>query len=211
MQRTNFGEMACSIARTLDVIGEPWSPLVLRDVNVGLTRFEQIQADLGISRKVLTERLNHLVEQGVLERGPYDRRPRFEYVLTEKGAEPARSSAILPIATRTLMLMHAEAVDPTDTTWELHDPTYRVYLWTVLVDRRSAPTSSEWRITNAPGAQEVLDWAEDQRGERTYELFVEHTERRLGPDGWSDAPGLIRLAGTSPVQSTSVTLVFRTD
>jgi len=87
MQRTNYGDMACSIARTLDVIGEPWSPLVLRDVYVGFTRFEQIQADLGISRKVLTERLNHLVERGVLERRPYDRRPRHEYVLTEKGTE----------------------------------------------------------------------------------------------------------------------------
>ena len=87
MQRTNFGEMACSIARTLDVIGEPWSPLILRDVFVGFSRFEQIQADLGISRKVLTERLNHLVHRGVLERRPYDRRPRYEYVLTKKGAE----------------------------------------------------------------------------------------------------------------------------
>ena len=87
MQRTNFAEMTCSIARTLDVIGEPWSPLILRDVNAGLTRFEQLQADLGISRKVLTERLNHLVARGVLERRPYDRRPRFEYTLTEKGAE----------------------------------------------------------------------------------------------------------------------------
>jgi DNA-binding HxlR family transcriptional regulator len=87
MQRTTFSGMACSIARTLDVIGEPWSPLVLRDVWAGFTRFEQIQADLGISRKVLTERLNHLVEQGVLERRPYDRRPRYEYVLTAKGTE----------------------------------------------------------------------------------------------------------------------------
>lgn len=87
MQRTSFSGMACSIARTLDVIGEPWSPLVLRDVWAGFTRFEQMQADLGISRKVLTERLNHLVERGVLERRPYDRRPRYEYVLTEKGTE----------------------------------------------------------------------------------------------------------------------------
>lgn len=87
MQRTDFGEMACSIARTLDVIGEPWSPLVLRDVWVGLNRFDQIQADLKISRKVLTERLNHLVDQGVLERHPYDQRPRYEYRLTEKGTE----------------------------------------------------------------------------------------------------------------------------
>src|SRR5436853_3123423 len=87
MQRTNFREMACSIARTLDVIGEPWSPLIVRDVWVGMNRFDQLQADLGISRKVLTERLNHLVEQGVLERHPYDRRPRFEYHLTAKGIE----------------------------------------------------------------------------------------------------------------------------
>ena len=87
MQRTSFGAMNCSIARTLDVIGEPWSPLILRDVWAGFSRFEQIQADLGISRKVLTERLNHLVGQGVLERRPYDRRPRYEYVLTEKGTD----------------------------------------------------------------------------------------------------------------------------
>src|SRR4030088_203096 len=87
MQRTNFGEMACSIARTLDVVGEPWSPLVLRDVWAGFTRFEQIQADLGISRKARAEGRSHLVDQGVLERRPYDRRPRHEYRLTEKGAE----------------------------------------------------------------------------------------------------------------------------
>lgn len=87
MQRTRFGEMACSIARTLDVIGEPWSPLILRDVWAGVYRFDHIQADLGISRKVLTERLNHLVEQGVLERLPYDARPRYEYHLTVKGAD----------------------------------------------------------------------------------------------------------------------------
>ncbi len=87
MQRTDFGTMACSIARTLDVMGEPWSPLILRDVWVGMNRFEQLQTDLGISRKVLTERLNHLVDHGVLERRPYDRRPRYEYHLTEKGTD----------------------------------------------------------------------------------------------------------------------------
>ncbi len=88
MQRTRFGDMACSIARTLDVIGEPWSPLILRDVYVGIDRFEQIQAELGISRKVLTERLKWLVESGVLEREQYEARPpRDRYVLTDKGTE----------------------------------------------------------------------------------------------------------------------------
>lgn len=88
MQRTQFGEMVCSIARTQDVIGEPWSPLILRDVMVGIRRFEQIQADLGISRKVLTQRLKWLVECGVLERRQYSARPpRHDYILTEKGRD----------------------------------------------------------------------------------------------------------------------------
>lgn len=88
MQRTQFGDMTCSIARTLDVIGEPWSPLILRDVMVGINRFDQIQADLGISRKVLTERLKWLADCGVLERREYSARPpRYEYVLTSKGTD----------------------------------------------------------------------------------------------------------------------------
>ena len=88
MQRTQFGDLTCSIARTLDLIGEPWSPLILRDVMVGIRRFDQIQADLGISRKVLTERLKWLVDCGVLERREYSARPpRYEYLLTSKGTD----------------------------------------------------------------------------------------------------------------------------
>jgi DNA-binding HxlR family transcriptional regulator len=88
MQRTQFGQMACSIARTLDVIGEPWSPLILRDIWVGITRFDQIQADLGISRKVLAERLKWLASNAILERREYSATPpRHEYVLTAKGME----------------------------------------------------------------------------------------------------------------------------
>jgi DNA-binding HxlR family transcriptional regulator len=88
MQRTQFGEMACSIARTLDVAGEPWSPLVIRNVFVGINRFDQMQQSLGISRKVLAERLRWLTETGVLERREYSARPpRHEYVLTAKGLE----------------------------------------------------------------------------------------------------------------------------
>jgi DNA-binding HxlR family transcriptional regulator len=80
--------MTCSIARTLDVAGEWWSPLILRDVHLGITRFDDLRRDLGISRKVLTERLEHLVEQGVLVPRPYSKRPpRHDYVLTRKGGE----------------------------------------------------------------------------------------------------------------------------
>jgi DNA-binding HxlR family transcriptional regulator len=88
MQRTDFFVMKCSIARSLAVAGEPWSPLVLRDVWVGINRFDDIQRDLGVSRKVLAERLRHLVQAGMLERRPYSERPvRHEYVLTSKGFE----------------------------------------------------------------------------------------------------------------------------
>src|SRR5262245_47794289 len=88
MQRTRFADMVCSIARTLDVVGDQWSPLTLRDVFVAISRFDEIQQDLGISRKILTERLNWLVEQGVIERRPYSSRPpRYEYALTAKGLE----------------------------------------------------------------------------------------------------------------------------
>ena len=88
MQRTQFGRMACSIARTLDVIGEPWSPLILRDVFAGIDRFDQIQADLGISRKVLAERLRWLADSGILERRQYPAGgSRHQYVLTAKGLE----------------------------------------------------------------------------------------------------------------------------
>lgn len=88
MQRTPFAEMACSIARTLDAAGEPWSPLIVRDVFVGITRFEDLRKDLGISRKVLTDRLQALVDQTILERRPYSEHPpRHEYALTPKGLE----------------------------------------------------------------------------------------------------------------------------
>jgi DNA-binding HxlR family transcriptional regulator len=88
MQRTDFALMPCSIARSLAIVGEPWSPLVIRDVYVGINRFDDLQRDLGISRKVLAERLKHLVETGMLERRAYSERPpRYEYVLTAMGSE----------------------------------------------------------------------------------------------------------------------------
>ncbi len=80
--------MACSLARSLDVAGEWWTPVILRDVWLGRTRFDEIQQNLGLSRKVLADRLGTLVGQGVVERRPYQERPlRHEYVLTEKGKE----------------------------------------------------------------------------------------------------------------------------
>jgi DNA-binding HxlR family transcriptional regulator len=82
--------MACSIARTLHIAGEPWSPLIVRNSFVGITRFEDHQRVLGISRKVLAERLDWLVQNDVLEKRAYsDHPPRYDYVLTQKGQELA--------------------------------------------------------------------------------------------------------------------------
>jgi DNA-binding HxlR family transcriptional regulator len=80
--------MSCSIARTLDVIGDAWAPLILRDVALGISRFDVLQRDLGVSRKVLSRRLDELVEAEVLSPVPYQDNPtRHDYVLTEKGAD----------------------------------------------------------------------------------------------------------------------------
>ena len=87
MRRSSFEDMSCSIARSLEVIGEWWTLLILRDAFFGITRFEEFQERLGIARNVLATRLDTLVEHGVLERRPYDLRPRYEYHLTAKGAE----------------------------------------------------------------------------------------------------------------------------
>ncbi|MFF1870796.1 winged helix-turn-helix transcriptional regulator [Kitasatospora herbaricolor] len=76
----------CAIAQSAAVIGDWWSILVVREVARGRLRFDDLQHELGISRKVLTERLVHLGESGVLERVPYQRGPvRYEYRLTEAG------------------------------------------------------------------------------------------------------------------------------
>jgi DNA-binding HxlR family transcriptional regulator len=78
----------CSIAGTLAVIGDRWTILILRDAFRGVRRFDELQADLGIARNVLADRLAKLVDAGVLAKVPYcERPPRFEYRLTPKGVD----------------------------------------------------------------------------------------------------------------------------
>ena len=80
--------MNCSVAQCLEVVGEWWSLLIVRDAFLGYTRFDQFQERLGISRNTLTARLNALVAEGVLERARYQEHPpRSEYRLTDKGRD----------------------------------------------------------------------------------------------------------------------------
>ncbi|MER5932273.1 winged helix-turn-helix transcriptional regulator [Streptomyces sp. NPDC002054] len=91
-QRTHLGDADCSIAQALDVVGDWWTLLIVRDAARGLDRFEEFQRELGVSRKVLAERLKLLVEAGVLVREPYQERPvRHAYRLTPRGR------ALLPV------------------------------------------------------------------------------------------------------------------
>lgn len=88
MRRTSFAEMPCSIARAIDVVGEWWSLLIVRDAFLGVTRFDDWQRRLGIARNVLATRLEHLVDEGIFERRRYQEHPeRHEYVLTRKGRD----------------------------------------------------------------------------------------------------------------------------
>lgn len=88
MKRTSFARWPCSVARTMDLLGDWWTPLVLRDAFYGISRFDELQAGLGIARNTLADRLRRLVEEGLLEKQPYQSDPvRYDYVLTEKGRD----------------------------------------------------------------------------------------------------------------------------
>jgi DNA-binding HxlR family transcriptional regulator len=78
----------CSIARSLELVGERWTILVIREVFMGRRKFSEMQRSLGVARNVLTARLDRLVDEGILERRRYSERPaRYEYFLTEKGLD----------------------------------------------------------------------------------------------------------------------------
>jgi DNA-binding HxlR family transcriptional regulator len=115
MQRKSYAQMECPVARALEVVGEWWSLLILRDAFRGRRRFEEFQEGLGIARNMLSRRLKALVAAGLLERRAYSARPpRYEYRLTAKGrdlfpvimtlfawgnrwAAPADGPALLPV------------------------------------------------------------------------------------------------------------------
>ena len=88
LKRHYDGQEACSVAMTLEIVGERWTWLIVRDAFLGLTKFDEFQQSLGIARNVLADRLKRLTDTGVFERVLYAERPaRYEYVLTVKGRD----------------------------------------------------------------------------------------------------------------------------
>jgi DNA-binding HxlR family transcriptional regulator len=89
LKRTYEGQN-CSVARALELVGERWTLLIVRDAFLGLSRFDEFQASLGVAPNVLSDRLTRLVDEGILERVAYSERPpRSEYRLTRKGRDLA--------------------------------------------------------------------------------------------------------------------------
>ncbi|WP_207886601.1 helix-turn-helix domain-containing protein [Pseudomonas sp. 30_B] len=88
MRRSRFDHMPCPVAQALDLVGDNWNVLILREAFYGSRRFEQFSANLGIASNVLTRRLRILVDNGLFERSRYnDHPPRYEYLLTDAGRE----------------------------------------------------------------------------------------------------------------------------
>lgn len=88
MKRQSFAGMHCSIAQTLEIVGEWWTLLILRDLFAGISHFDALQENLGIARNILTVRLQTLIEHGLVGRHRYQEHPeRFEYILTTKGRD----------------------------------------------------------------------------------------------------------------------------
>jgi DNA-binding HxlR family transcriptional regulator len=88
VERKSFADMHCSVAQCLEVVGEWWSMLIVRDAFLGVTRFEDFQRRLGISRNILSQRLARLTAAGVLVKRPYSEHPpRSHYRLTDKGRD----------------------------------------------------------------------------------------------------------------------------
>lgn len=141
MKRTSLGHMNCSIAQTLDVVGDPWTLLIVRDALFGITRFDEFRRSLDIPRATLTSRLDTLVEHGVMERRRYQERPeRHQYLLTEKGRDLRQVMVSMlqwgdewsALPERPVTLLDASTGDEIE-------PVY--------VDRRSGTPLSELKVT----------------------------------------------------------------
>jgi DNA-binding HxlR family transcriptional regulator len=88
MRSKSFDGMVCSIAGVLDAVGDRWAVLILRDLGLGLSKYEDLRRSTGVTHATLSDRLKHLEENGLIERRQYQAGPdRYEYILTRKGTD----------------------------------------------------------------------------------------------------------------------------
>jgi DNA-binding HxlR family transcriptional regulator len=154
--RTELSEDVCPVARALDVLGDAWTVLILREVFVGNRRFEGLKDELGISDTVLSKRLQMLVDAGLVERVPYGGsvRPRVEYVLTEAGTD-------------TLPVLHALAQ------WGRRhtvSPTGRNLTVECVVCGQPSKNADWCQTCSAPQDRERTGWRRSRQPQRLIEL-----------------------------------------
>ncbi len=142
---------SCPIARTLGVVGDQWSVLIIRDAIYGLKRFDEFQSSLKIAPNILTQRLKALVADGILERHPYQTRPlRHEYVITPKGRD------LQPVLWA-LMAWGNRYMCPEGHLVDLADPATNAIVEPVMVDAATGrPLSEGVRVIPGPAASSTI-------------------------------------------------------
>ncbi|MFD9322713.1 winged helix-turn-helix transcriptional regulator [Streptomyces sp. NPDC060053] len=178
-RRTSLEDSGCAIAQALDVVGDWWTLLIVRDTARGVHRFDELQRELGLSRKVLTERLRLLVEAEVLAKVPYQERPvRHEYRLTPRGR------ALLPVLV---------ALQDWGDAWVLGDGST-----TATAEQASAEVRRVHALagTRLPGLRLVDDQgsprdpvADDALHTVLYCFPGAYARPDAYPPGWTDIPG----------------------
>jgi DNA-binding HxlR family transcriptional regulator len=162
VQHKSFSEMHCSVAQCLDVVGEWWSMLIVRDAFLGVSRFDQFQERLGISRNVLNLRLARLVDAGVLEKVPYRAHPpRYDYRLTHKGRD------LFPVLTTMRQWGDRHAAPDGPPLQLVHRSCGQVSDAVLTCSACGQPLEGgETRAVPGPGAVEVLVGSLPRRGRR---------------------------------------------
>ncbi|MBI3453817.1 MAG: helix-turn-helix transcriptional regulator [Rhodospirillales bacterium] len=169
MKMTRFAGWNCTVARSLDVIGEWWTMLIIREAFLGTRRFADFQANLGIARNVLTVRLRRLVERGILEKRRYqDRPPRAEYRLTAKGRD------LLPVLVALMEWGDRWESLPAGPSVVLRDRATGAPVQPALTDRRSGRPIDTASVLAAPGPgadpalrARLTAWAKDCEARRS--------------------------------------------
>ena len=155
MRRKSYADMECSVAQALEIVGDPWTLLIVRDVFWGYHRFGEFQARLGIARNTLADRLQVLTEAGILAKRTYQSNPeRFEYWLTEKGR------ALSPVII-TLMRWGDEWSGLPEPPARILDRDSGEVLDPVLIDRRTGRPLEDVKMRVVPSS-EVVDDRSDQ-------------------------------------------------
>ncbi|MEE6179852.1 winged helix-turn-helix transcriptional regulator [Mycobacterium sp. 050134] len=160
--RSDWSEDACPVARSLDILGDPWNILILRDVFAGNSRYETLRDSLNVADAVLSKRLAQLVDAGLLRREPYagTTRPRYDYTLTKSGRD-------------TLPILHAMA------RWgDAHLPrTPKMLMYCTRCGKRAR--SSDWCPTCArPLTVQSTAWRRPAATDEVIDLSGPSTVRR---------------------------------